>query len=187
MTERSLIGRDGDNRREEQNLERSQQTIYIESAAGHFLLLPAQKIYVSLSSTSERPTDSSDDDLADAFSPDRLLHEFAETTHYQRAGIEMIGARKTSKYFVTVGEPGADPQTSSVIWVDDELGMPIKSETRDQAGVSTMELMEISRDLDAHLFEVPGDYKAVDFATFQTELRRLSGTSGQAPRNSNAK
>jgi hypothetical protein len=185
ITERTLIARDGDNRREERNLDRPQQTIYIESAAGRFLLLPARKIYVSLSSTSERLTDASDDDLADAFSPDRLLHESAETTHYQSAGTEMIGERKTSKYLVTIGEGGAETQMSSVIWVDEELGMPIKSETREQARIATMELTDIHREVDAHLFEVPGDYNAVDFATFQIELRRLSGNSSKAPRNSN--
>jgi outer membrane lipoprotein-sorting protein len=79
----------------------------------------------------------------------------------------VISGRKTNKYLVVVNASNAANVTSSetLIWIDEALGMPIRSETKSSDGSrSTMELSELALEVDKNLFVVPADYKKVAFA-----------------------
>ena len=57
----------------------------------------------------------------------------------------------------------------TVIWIDDALQMPIKSETKSATGArSTMELSQIALEVDQSLFRIPEGYEKISF----TELRK---------------
>lgn len=136
--------------------------IFMSGPQGKFLLVPDGKVYVD---QSEGAVSGGMD--YDESSPERLLHAESGTSSYQQLGTEVISGRKTNKYLVVVNGANAASVSSSetLIWIDEALGMPIRSETKSSDGSrSTMELSELSLEVDKNLFQVPSDYKKVTFA-----------------------
>ena len=155
------IAKDGEFRRFEGEFF-SARMIFVIGPQGKFLLLPEGKVYVDQSAGAPPGGIEYDDS-----SPERLLHADSGTSSYQQLGTEVVSGRKTNKYLVVVNAENAANVSSSetLIWIDETLGMPIKSETKSSDGSrSTMELSELSLEVDKNLFQVPGDYKKVAFA-----------------------
>jgi hypothetical protein len=156
---RSSMAKDGELNRLEMEIV-SKKQIFLDLPEGKLLLLPDEKVYADLNG---RPPGSSYEDES---SPERLLHTDAGNSSYQKLGTEMISGRKTEKYRVVVNGGNAPNVSSSetLIWVDEALGMPIKSETRSSDGSrSTMELSDISLEVGKDLFQVPNDYRKITF------------------------
>lgn len=180
---RILLARDGDRRREDYDSDTDFPTSYLETAAGTFILLPAKKLYVDIKSTSgglalpnQKPDQNSDTD-AD-FSPERLLNETPGQARYEKLGVEKLDGQDTTKYRVTrvAATNGTEAPTATLIWIDETLGMPIRSET-DSANDNhraklTIELREIKLQVDPQLFELPKDYKQVEYSEFLDQLRQ---------------
>ena len=85
-------------------------------------------------------------------SPEGLLHAETGNTSYQKLGKEAIAGRNTDKYRVVVNAPSAANVSVSetLIWIDEALKMPVKSETKSPDGTQvSMELSEISLEVDA--------------------------------------
>ena len=168
--------RDGDMRRTESKLA-SRTLILLNVPEGSFVLLPEEKIYAIVSGDSVLGT-TEDGEI----SPDKLLHGDDVKSSYQTLGTEVIRGRNTNKYRVVVNSSSAGGVTPSetLLWIDEALGMPIKSDTKSSDGTHvTMELSEIALDVDTGLFQVPADYRKVSF----TELRNLHvGLRHQQPR-----
>jgi len=62
-------------------------------------------------------------------------------------------------------------QSETVMWIDEALQMPIKSETKSVDGTRvTMEVSEIKLDADNDLFKVPEGYKKVAFSELRKRL-----------------
>jgi hypothetical protein len=134
-------------------------------------LLPDEKIYAEVTPGSDLPTNEDDDALER--SPEGLLHAEAANTSYQTLGKEAIGGRNMDKYRVVVNGPSAGNVSVSetLIWIDEALRMPIKSETKSSDGTRvSMELSDISVEVDNVLFQIPKDYQKVTFAEFRTRL-----------------
>jgi len=171
ITTKNLIARDGDLRRNESQVG-SKQIAYLEAPEGKFVLLPQERIYAEVTPDTDLPTEKSDD--AFERSPEGLLHAETGNSSYQRLGDEAIGERRTAKYRVTVNAVSA-PNVSvseTLIWIDETLKMPIKSETKSADGTRvSMELSEIAFEVDRNLFNVPGDYKKLSFADFLKRLK----------------
>jgi hypothetical protein len=157
---RSSMAKDGELNRLEMEIV-SMKQIFLDLPEGKLLLLPDEKVYADLN---RRPPGSSYEDES---SPERLLHTDAGNSSYQKLGAEMISGRRTEKYRVVVNGGNAPNVSSSetLIWIDEALGMPIRSETKSSDGSSsTMELSELALDVDKNLFQVPADYKKVPVA-----------------------
>jgi hypothetical protein len=154
------IAKDGELRRLEAEFA-SQKTIFLELPEDKLLLLPDDKVYTG--QMNSPPPGSSYEDES---SPERLLHTDTANSSYQKLGTESISGRNTEKYRVVVNSDNAANVSSSetLIWVDEALGMPIRSETKSSDGSrSTMELSDISLEVDKNLFQVPNDYKKITF------------------------
>jgi len=159
VTKTSVI-RDGEMRRHE-----SGKIVYLDVAEGKFVLLPAEKVYADLTEGSTINADESE------ISPEGLLHEDVGSTSYQKLGTEEIAGRNTNKYRIVVNNSAAPnvSQSETVMWVDEALQMPVRSETKSADGTRvTMELSEIKMEADKDLFKVPKDYRKLTF----TELRK---------------
>lgn len=181
-SEKFLVARDGQNRREEFDGGHGAVIVYLENAAGQFLLVPEKKIYTSLNAA---PDENNDDSLEGAltnFSPERLLHETSATARYEKLGSESLAGRKVTKYRVTASEDGS-AESTTLIWVDDELGMPLKSKTTSSSAIVTSELTDIRKEVDPQLFELPKDLKQVDFASLRAESALKPAASDQAPKS----
>jgi outer membrane lipoprotein-sorting protein len=159
------IARDGELRRDESELG-GQRLVYLNLPEGMFVLLPQAKVFAD--ATNVEHLESGDESES---SPDRLLHTEPIATTYQRTGNETLNGRTTQKYRVVVKASSGTNVSGSetVIWIDETLQMPIKSETKSTGGArTTMELSQIALDVDRSLFRIPEDYEKITF----TELRK---------------
>ena len=174
---KNLVARDGEMRRNESQVA-SKTIAYIETQEGRLLLLPDEKIYAEVTSDSDLP--ATEDDEALARSPEGVLHAETGNTSYQNLGKETFGSRNTDKYRVVVNAASAGNVSVSetLIWIDEALKMPVKSETKSADGtrVST-ELAEIALEVDDDLFRVPKDYQKVTFAEFRKHLTKTTPDS----------
>ncbi|MDT5122484.1 MAG: hypothetical protein QOC96_1966 [Acidobacteriota bacterium] len=181
FSRQTFIARDGERRREDYETPEGIKISSLELPTGIYVLLPAQKLYAELK------TDASVGALGQAsvppdFSPDKLLNEVRPEAHYEKLGAETVNGRATMKYRVTLkGKTGAGNEitTERLIWVDENLGMPIKSEmtsTGNGAGGThvTMELRDIKETVDAGLFELPQDYRKVEARDIFAQLKQTS-------------
>lgn len=166
---KNKIARDGEQRRDETDID-GVRVVYLELKEGSFVLLPDQKQFADLSETD--PATGREDDpetLADL-----MLHADPKASTYQRLGAETIGGRNTQKYRVVVNT-SSDANVSvseTVMWIDDALQMPIKSELKSSSGaLSTMELSEITLKVDQSLFLLPKDYEKIPFEDFRKRLK----------------
>ena len=169
-TTTTFIFRSGVNRREEYESE-NEKLIYLENVNGRFIIAPALKSYADLSgdgSVNRLPTD----EIAGTNVTEGLLIDAPVSALYQPIGAEEVNGRRTVKYLVrqTPNETNAAGH-NSFVWVDDDLGLPIRSEsTHTEAGTTirfVTELQEISTQVDEKLFEIPSGFQKV-------EVRQLS-------------
>lgn len=174
LVTKSSIARDGDLRRNESEMA-SKKVAYLDVPQGRFILLPADKIYADLTQ-GESDLPAIEDDEGLELSPERLLHSDAGSTSYQKLGTETINGRNSNKFRIVVNSSSTAnvSQNETLIWIDESLRMPIKSETKSADGTRvTMELSDIKLDVERHTFEIPTGYEKVTF----TELRKRLGVA----------
>jgi hypothetical protein len=159
-----LIARDGEKRREEYSSGASGQIVHLEIPAGRFLVLPASKIYADISTASRDIEPSKGADDSPELSPDQLLNEAHAPATYEKLGTETLAGRPATKYRVVV-VTGTESLGETLIWIDESLGMPVRSETTSKSsGRSskvTTELKDVKLEVDERLFSWPSDYKKV--------------------------
>ena len=163
LVTRTSVARDGEMRRHE-----SGKIVYLDVPEGNFVLLPAEKVYADLTDQSAISADQEGE-----VSPEGLLHEDSESTSYQKLGSESIGGRNTNKYRIVVNGSTAPnvSQSETMMWVDEALQMPIRSETKSADGTRvTMELSEIKLETDKNVFTVPKDYQKLTFSELRKRL-----------------
>jgi outer membrane lipoprotein-sorting protein len=172
---RTLVAKDGNRRRDEYRTGTTEKIVYLDLPDGRFILLPAAKLYADVGSEAATSRDSPDqNDGSEAGSPDLLLNADRIETQYQKLGSEIINGRNTDKYRVLVNTSarGNVSTGESFIWIDETLGMPIKSETVTTGNRMTMELSEIVLDVNKGGFQIPGDYKKVSAVAIRERLHQ---------------
>lgn len=158
--------RDGEQRREDHEGSSNGSIVFLESSSGRFLLLPQAKLFADLGEETSNATDQKETELADdEVSPDLMLHESAMASRYQKLGAETVAGRATTKYRVTPAEPSIPVTSEAFIWIDEALGMPIKSvstsKSSDRTTTVSMELQDIRTEVDVKVFSLPADYRKV--------------------------
>lgn len=170
---RVLIARDGEKRREEYSAGTSGEIVYLEIPSGRFIVLPASRMYADLSSASgENDPDRTSDDSPE-LSADYLLNEPHAPATYETLGTESLAGRTTTKYRVVVLDGTASP-SETFIWVDEVLGIPVRSETMSKfnghSSKVTMELMNVKLEVDERSFSWPSDYKKVEAQVILSQI-----------------
>lgn len=163
LVTKTLVARDEESRRHE-----SGKLVDLDVKEGKFVLLPAEKVYADLSEESTINADQ-----AEVTSPEGLLHEDSESTSYQKLGTESINGRNTNKYRIVVNNSAAPnvSQSETLMWIDETLQMPVRSETKSADGTRvTIELSEIKLEVDKDLFKVPKDYQKLSFSELRKRL-----------------
>ena len=198
VTNKILIARDGDKRREEFQTAVNETVVYLETPQGRFVLSPAKRLYADLDpgsgdlsafnplsdgATADQSSGPATPGTAD-FSPERLLNETRAPARYEKLGAETINDRAATKYRVTSGDETNGTAVGSVtlIWIDDTLGLPIRTETRSTTSNSsatlTVELRDLKQEVDPRMFELPKDYQKVDYRRLLAESSQVSAASG---------
>ena len=168
---KNTIARDGELRRDEVELWQ-QRVVYLYLPEGRFLLVPEQKVFVDLAETNGAETPGINDESES--SPDRLLHTDPVATSYQQVATETVNGRTAQKYRVVVNSSSAANVSDNVtlIWIDEALHMPIKSETTSGDGKRiTMELSQISLDVDKSVFRIPEGYEKITMLDLPKRLK----------------
>jgi outer membrane lipoprotein-sorting protein len=170
---KSSIARDGELRRNE--FEAAGKTIvYLEVAQGRFVLLPDGKLYADVANQTAFNSIQNDEQLT--LSPEYLLHsEGSTSTSYEKLGREVVAGRNSNKYRVVVNSSTAESVSPSetFIWIDEVLGIPVKSESASPDGTRiTMLLSEITLAVDKNLFQVPDDYEKVALSEISKRLTK---------------
>jgi outer membrane lipoprotein-sorting protein len=170
---KTAIAKDGPLRREEPG-DSSPRVVYLDLIEGRFVLLPEARVYAA-ATADEANTEADTEDN----SPDRLLHLEPVNTTYQSLGSEVIAGRNTQKYRITVNgsAPENVSQNETLMWIDETLSMPLKSETKSADGTrTTMELSDIDLNPDNGLFQIPTGYEKIAFGDLRKQLkgRRLN-------------
>ena len=154
LVSKTLIARDGERRRNE-----SDGTVYLELPEGRFVLIPADAVYADVVAEPDLNTE-------EQVSPESLLHADAGTTSYQNLGTEVISGRSTNKYRVVVNSSNSQNVSLSetLIWIDEVLKMPVRSETTSPDGTRIqMELSDLRLEVDGSVFQIPEHYEKIAF------------------------
>ncbi|HSE32148.1 MAG TPA: hypothetical protein VLA93_11300 [Pyrinomonadaceae bacterium] len=161
----TTIAREGDKRREEEN-SRDRTVVYLDVPAGTFMMLPDERIYAEVAGPAT--SNSTVGEFEEVY-----VHTAPIQSTYENLGTETVNGTTTTKYKVTVNSasPGNVSESETLIWVDDTLGMPIKSVTRSPSGTRTMELKQITLKVDKTQFDIPRDYQKVEMQVLQQRMR----------------
>lgn len=164
----TLIAKDGPLRREQPE-DSLPQVIYLDLLEGRFVLLPETRVYAAAT-----PDETNTDAGAENNSPDRLLHLEPINTTYQSLGTEVIAGRNTHKYRIIVNgsAPENVSQLETLMWINEALKMPIKTETKSADGTRvTIELSDISLNPDNELFQIPAGYEKIAYGDLRKQLK----------------
>ena len=165
---KSFITKDGEMRRYESG-SGIYQSVQLDLPEARFILLVGHKVYVDLTVMPEISPIPEDVTAEWMVSPD------AGPTTYQRLGMEAVGGRKADKYRIVVNVPtsGSVIVNETLLWVDQEWQMPIRSEIRGSDGIMiTTELTDVALDVDKSVFQVPNDYRKITYTEFLDRLRQ---------------
>lgn len=175
-----FMARDGDRRREDYEILQGVKLTVLRLPEGSYTLYPAKKMYAELGGAQSGTAQAAPPD----FSADKLVNASRTAARYEKLGTEEMMGRATTKYRVTSKGSQQGEAVETIIWVDESLGMPIKSEsiTRSEtAGESkyTVEYRDIKLETDPALFLLPKDYRKVAQEEIQKEtLSNLPGLLG---------
>ena len=171
---KTLIARSGNLRREETVYDNSASIVVLESDQGRFVLIPRSRIYAVVEGEN---VDAAINTAGFDNSPERLLHPGSVTTSYQSLGSEQILGRTANKYLVIVNTAHAENVTNSetLIWIDDSIGMPIRSETKATNGSRLlMEVSDLVLEVDENAFRLPSGYEKVAVKDLRRRQEKLT-------------
>ena len=159
------IVKDGDRRREEDKSS-GKSVVYLNLPTGSFVLLPDEKLYAEMAGPAVPSS------TAEGFE-EGYVHTAPIQSTYENLGAETLNGTTTTKYKVTVNSAnhGNVSQSETLIWIDDVLGMPVKSVTRSASGTRNMELSQVTLSVDKSLLEIPKGYQKVEMQVLQQRIR----------------
>lgn len=181
FSNKTFIAHDGERRREDYEMASGVTISLLQLPGVTYVLLPEKKIYAECKPDGSCMPEGKPGSIPPDFSPDRLLNAVRPEAHYEKLGPETINGRATTKYRVTLRGRTVEAKevtTESLIWVDEALGMPVKTEIRATGGAAgdmrfTEELRDIKETVDPGVFDLPEGYRKVDAA--QLNLTDLMG------------
>jgi hypothetical protein len=173
-TSQVFVARDGELRREDYELTPGMKVSFLQLAGGRYRLLHSQKVYAELKPDESATAAAQSQNVPSDFSPDKLLNASRTEARYEKLGTEEVNGRTTTKYRITVAREIGEAKTANtenLVWVDESLGVPVKTETTSAGGSRyTMELRDIKLEVDAALFALPPDYKKVESKEIDKEM-----------------
>lgn len=163
------VARNGQDRRMEFDLPNGEKLIYLDREGKQFVISPTRKQYAELNK------ESIGVDPRRLLMPEQIVNQVKNIKGVERVGEEKVGDRDAIKYRYgaatdTKSQAGT-VQTESVVLVDKETGLPLRSATdvaSQNGSVQGMknlslvtEMSNIKTTVDASLFNEPTDFKKV--------------------------
>jgi hypothetical protein len=183
VSQQVFMARDGDKRREDYEILKGVKLTVLRLPEGSYTLYPAKKIYAEIVAVGGASSNSARNVPPD-FSADKLVNASRGGARYEKLGPEEVLGRTTTKYRVTTKSVEGGEASETIIWIDESLGMPVKSESTTKSEASgeskyTVEYRDIKLETDSALFVLPRDYRKVSQEEIQREtLANLPGMLG---------
>jgi hypothetical protein len=183
VSQEVFMARDGDKRREDYEILKGVKLTVLRLPEGSYTIYPSRKIYAEIGGAGGASQNSARNVPPD-FSADKLVNASRGGARYEKLGTEDVNGRTTMKYRVTTGGGQAGESIETLIWIDESLGMPIKSESTTKSEASgeskyMVEYRDIKLETDPSLFIMPRDYRKVSQEEIQREtLSNLPGMFG---------
>ncbi|MEJ7846975.1 MAG: hypothetical protein WKF92_02685 [Pyrinomonadaceae bacterium] len=167
----AVVARNGADRAMEFTLPNNEKVIYIEKAGVNYVVLPNRKQYAELTK------ESVGFEVRRLLMPEQIVNQIKSLQGVRLVGEENMNGRTVIKYAYS-GTANTQTQagnvgTESVLLVDKETGLPLRSETVSQSnsggnvqGYKGMrivtEMSDIKTAPDAQIFNVPTDFQKID-------------------------
>ena len=134
------------------------QIVYLEKSGLKYLVLFERKQYVELT------PDALGFQLGSVLTPNSIADRL-RSRQYEKLGLEPVNGRTAIKYRLT-GSGDTATQTDGVIFVDQETGLPLRSELNTAATAGTksrviVEVRDVQLDPNLAQFDVPAGMKKV--------------------------
>ncbi|HXF39734.1 MAG TPA: hypothetical protein VN687_08475 [Blastocatellia bacterium] len=154
------------------------EVIYLEKPPMKYLIFPARNQYVELD-----PNELGFQ-LGEVMSPASAIQRLKEKSHYEMLGTETVNGRTAIKYrfsgAVDTHTQAGTAQANSIVFVDQETGLPLRSEidTSSTSGagariVTSTDNLQLTAD--ASMFEVPTAMKKVTSTELKQQVQSFVG------------
>ncbi|HEY0545537.1 MAG TPA: hypothetical protein VGC91_09195 [Pyrinomonadaceae bacterium] len=180
----SEVARNGADHRLSLTLPGGEQVVYLDRTDKRYIILPKRKQYAELTPA------STGFDVPRMMTAGEAVDRLKSLQGYERVGEENVNGRTAIKYryagTTQTGTKAGEVQTESVVLVDKETGLPLRSETTSESqsgnvnGVTGLKLVtemtDIKTNVDPTMFEIPQGYSKVS----DQQVRQTVDTVGNA-------
>ena len=180
------VARSGDNRRMEFALPSGEKIVYLDLGGKQFIVAPQRKEYGEINK------ESVGIDVRRLLTPAQIISQIKSMRGVEKVGEEKYNGRDAVKYqykaVTNTQTKAGNVDTSSIIYVDKETGLPLHSETSSVSenssvnGMNNMrfvtEMTDIQTTADAKLFAEPTDYKKVEPQQIRGQLETVFNVIG---------
>src|SRR6266404_2755223 len=153
------------------------EVIYLEKSPLKYLIFPARNQYVELD-----PNELGFQ-LGDVMSPASAVERIKERAQYEQVGTETVNGRTAVKYrfrgATDTHTKVGTAQVDSIVYVDQETGLPLRSEidTTSTSGAGALVVTNadsLQLTPDASLFDVPTSMKKVSSAELKQQVQSFA-------------
>lgn len=178
----ATVARSGDDRVMVFNLPTNEKAIYLDKGGQNYLILPNRKQYAELNK------ESTGVEIRRLLMPEQIVNQIKGINGVTRAGEETANGRQVVKYTyeaaANTNTQAGTVGTQSVILVDKETGLPLRSETVSKSqngsnvnGITGLrvvtEMTDITATPDTSLFQLPTDYQKIDPETVKAQINLI--------------
>ncbi|MFN6963054.1 MAG: hypothetical protein ACK4S4_04735 [Pyrinomonadaceae bacterium] len=183
----AVVARSGADRVMQFTLPNNEKVIYLDKAGTNYLILPNRRQYAELNK------ESLGFEVRRMLMPEQVVAQVKGLPGVKLAGEEVVSGREVVKYtyqaVTNTQTQAGSVGTESVILVDKQTGLPLRSETVSQTqsganvqGVSGVrvvtEMTDISTTPDAALFTLPEGYQKIDPETVKAQVQAVFSIVG---------
>lgn len=178
----ATVARSGDDRVMVFNLPTNEKAIYLDKGGQNYLILPNRKQYAELNK------ESTGVEIRRLLMPEQIVNQIKGINGVTRAGEETANGRQVVKYTyeaaANTNTQAGTVGTQSVILVDKETGLPLRSETVSKSqngsnvnGITGLrvvtEMTDITATPDTSLFQLPTNYQKIDPETVKAQINLI--------------
>ena len=184
----ATVARSGADRRMEFTLPNNEKVIFLDKGGQNYLILPSRRQYAELSK------EALGIDVRRLMMPEHIVDQVQNLQGVTLAGEETVNGRQVLKYTYQTATntqtQAGTVATESVLLVDKETGLPLRSETVSQSqsggnvqGVSGVrivtEMTDIKTNPDANAFNLPADYQRIEPEVVRSQTMAIFNVVGQ--------
>lgn len=149
------------------------QVVYLEKSGLRYLVFFERKQYVELT------PGSPESQLASSFVPGAIAAQLKSRAQFEPLGLEPVNGRTAHKYRV-IGAGEAATQADGLIFVDQDTGLPLRSEINITSPAATksrviVEARDIQLNPDRAQFDVPAGMKKVTSQEAKQQVESFGG------------